>query len=463
MMRLHKRLATELLEKDSEQTALERVETPPNPARKAELNEIARRRVEEGRAPFEDVRIKTLGEVLWILGAQHGELAKQYGERKFEPDLSAADLHSVDLSDADLYGARLVGANLKGSIVRGANLTDANLTGADLTSADLTGARLNNASLASARLELTNLTGSSCENADMSLVDLTTATLTQSKLQGVILHQAKLVGLELRDVVLSRADLSGADLTDTALSRAQIDRANLRQARLNDADLSGARLVGSDLSNAKMLNTDLSGADLSEAVMGSVERLRRVILDASTRFDNVKWRGRTFIEPRQIRNRDQRMRAYREVAQTYRDFAAVLRDAGFLSEASSYRLREQKMRRGLLLDMRKYGAWTFSCLLSIIAGYGERIGRTLVTYFGVIFLFAGLYFVGSNYLLLDSSHLSVVEALTQSLVSFHGRGFVAASLALSSPMALVTLVEAVFGLFIEVIFIASFSRRFLGF
>ena len=463
MMRLHRKLAAVLVKQETSPTVSERVETPPLPARKDQLNGIARVHAQAGKAPFEGVHIETLGEVLWILGAQHGELAKRYGERQFEPDLSGADLRWLNLGDTDLYGARLVGANLTGALLRGANLNDANLTGADLASADLTGARLNNASLASAHLELTNFTDCSLENADLSFVDLTTATLSHTRLQGIILHDAKLTGLDLRDVVLSQADLSSADLTDAELPRAQLDGANLYRARLNHADLSGARLTGSDLSSASLLNTDLSGADLSETVMGSVRELRKVIIDASTRIDTVKWRGKSLKDPKRIKDRDQRLRAYREAAQTYRDIAAILRDAGFLTEASSWRLREQKMRRGLLFDTQRYGAWMFSLLLFVVAGYGERIGRTLVTYFAVIFLFAALYYAGANYLLIDSSHLSLTEALIQSLVSFHGRGFVAASLALSSPMALITLVEAVCGLFIEVIFIASFSRRFLGF
>src|SRR5262249_51734131 len=149
--------------------------------------------------------------------------------------------------------------------------------------------------------------------------------------------------------------------------------------------------------------------------------------------------------------------------QTYRDIAEMLREAGFLAEASDYRLREHRMRRGLLLDTRRYGPWLFSSILSVISGYGERIGRTLATYVIVVLGFAVAYYVGANYLQLEATQLSPVDALIESLISFHGRGFVSAGLQLGDRMAIATVAEAVCGLFVEVIFIASFSRRFLGF
>ena len=49
-----------------------------------------------------------------------------------------------------------------------------------------------------------------------------------------------------------------------------------------------------------------------------------------------------------------------------------------------------------------------------------------------------------------------------SLTSFHGRGFFPGYLQLNDWVARIGAVEAVIGLFIELILIATFSRRFLG-
>lgn len=463
MMRLHNRLAATIVQHETSPTVTERVDAAPSHARKDVLKEISRGHAASGKPPFEGARIETLGEVLWILGAQYGELGKLYGERQFAPDLSGANLSYLNLSSAELYGAKLVGANLTGADLSGATLTQAILSDADLTGVNLSQARLDRAVLASARLQLANLTGCSLEGANVSLVDLTTTILTGTVMEGATLQGAILTGLELPDARLGRADLSGADLRDVAFERAHLQEAVMDRARLDGADLSGADLTGADLSGASLRSADLSGTNLTGATIESAETMRHVIIDAQTHFEHVKWGGKPIKDPRHIADRAQRLRTYREVAQLYHDIAELLRDAGFLSEASTYRLLEHRMRRGVLFTARRYGAWLFSAFLNVISGYGERISRTLVTYLIIILAFAAFYFVGANYLQLQPAHLSVGDAFIQSLVSFHGRGFVSSALQLGDRMAGVTVAEAVCGLFVEAIFIATFSRRFLGF
>lgn len=462
MRRLHRRLAATVVQQDKRGVPGVRIEVLPVPARKDVLKETARSRTQAGKPPFHGVRIETLGEVLWILGAQNGELAKRFGDRQFEPDLSGADLSSLNLSGANLYGAKFIGANLAHADLSDTTLSESNLSNADLTGANLTRARLNRAALTSAHLQLANLAGCALEGANLSEVDLTTTTLTGAAMRDATLHNARLAGQDLPDVLLTRADLSHADLTDAALQRAQLQDAILDGAMLDGADLSGARLVGADLSGASLQKTDLSAADLGGATLTSVGVMGRVIIDAGTQFDQVKWQGKPIKDPRRIRDRDQRLRAYREVAQTYHEIADMLRNAGFLAEASIYRLREQRMRRGILFATRRYGEWLLSSLLNVIAGYGERVSRTLATYLIIVLGFAAIYFVGANYLHLESTHLSAGDALIESFISFHGRGFVVSTLQAGDPMAAVTVAEAVCGLFVEAIFIATFSRRFLG-
>ena len=108
----------------------------------------------------------------------------------------------------------------------------------------------------------------------------------------------------------------------------------------------------------------------------------------------------------------------------------------------------------------KYGQWVFSSLLYIIAGYGDRPGRAIRTYLAVILSFAAVYFSITKLRIFTSSSqpLQWYEAIVLSLTSFHGRGFFP-QLALGDPIAVVAAFEAVVGLFIELILIATFTRR----
>jgi len=54
------------------------------------------------------------------------------------------------------------------------------------------------------------------------------------------------------------------------------------------------------------------------------------------------------------------------------------------------------------------------------------------------------------------------EALVLSICSFHGRGFFQAVQSLGDPVVILAAVEAVLGLLIEISFIATFTKRFLG-
>jgi hypothetical protein len=100
----------------------------------------------------------------------------------------------------------------------------------------------------------------------------------------------------------------------------------------------------------------------------------------------------------------------------------------------------------------------------LIAGYGYRFGRTFLTYLAVITGFATLYYL---YGIPDvdargkpgSHHLSFYEAIVVSMTAFHGRGFFVGTFSPGDPQALVAAIEAFLGLLIEVIFIATLTRR----
>jgi hypothetical protein len=109
--------------------------------------------------------------------------------------------------------------------------------------------------------------------------------------------------------------------------------------------------------------------------------------------------------------------------------------------------------------LRKLGAWCWSLLLSILAGYGYKPGRSLLAYLAVIFGFTGLYLLNSH---LVTPHLTWDQALVLSVSCFHGRGFFEQDITLGSTYARLAACEAVIGLLIEISFISTFTQRFLS-
>jgi hypothetical protein len=110
-------------------------------------------------------------------------------------------------------------------------------------------------------------------------------------------------------------------------------------------------------------------------------------------------------------------------------------------------------------NKKKFGQLSFSLFLDLLAGYGFRPVRSLITYLIIIFGFMGLYLLNAHYVVL---HLGWDEALILSLSSFHGRGFFSQSITLGDTYARLAAAEAVVGLLIEICVIATFTQRFLG-
>ncbi|HEV8190866.1 MAG TPA: hypothetical protein VGP82_05200 [Ktedonobacterales bacterium] len=143
----------------------------------------------------------------------------------------------------------------------------------------------------------------------------------------------------------------------------------------------------------------------------------------------------------------------------------------FYAEQAAARLelyRAQVLQRKVFRLQGKRGRAVFSWLLDRVAGHGYEPQRSLYTYLGVLFGFAALYSLVGNGLLsfglpVSQFHdLPWCKALILSVSSLHGRGFFQLVQSLGDPVAILAALEAVFGLFIEVSFIATFTQRFFG-
>ncbi len=70
--------------------------------------------------------------------------------------------------------------------------------------------------------------------------------------------------------------------------------------------------------------------------------------------------------------------------------------------------------------MQALGDWLFSWFLFLLAGYGYKPIRSVITYLVIIFGCMDLYLLNAHFI---APHLTWDEALVLSVSSFHGRGF----------------------------------------
>jgi hypothetical protein len=154
------------------------------------------------------------------------------------------------------------------------------------------------------------------------------------------------------------------------------------------------------------------------------------------------------------RDREESERATRANIQ----LAKQLDNAGMKDDADRFYYRAQVCRRGVQLLRFRLLRWLFSWLLFVIAGYGYRPLRSVLTYVAVILTFAVAYLA----LAPANLHLTPAGALVTSMVSFHGRGFFPGQPDVDGLFMRFVAAEALCGLLIEITFIATFTQRFFA-
>lgn len=444
--------------------------------------------IERSIYPFKDVKLNR-ADVEWLLATHqqgrgpvdwNGDPHDREGK---ELDLRGADLRRVDLS-------RLPLTMISGGLIYGrwssatpeqreaaamhlekANLTLAHLEGATLNSAHLEGADLSQTSLQDIICYGTHLQGTKFFAADLAYAWLTWANLGRA---------------DLRQVNLEHANLEDTHLENANLGFANLERAWFKSAHLEGADLNHAHLEGANLTNAH-----LEGAILQNAFFDRATRLEDTILSnkvlGSASFADVHWGdvNLTVVKWSQVqmlgdeslarqkkrdqksKKRDMRLLEYEKAARANRQLALVLQAQGFRRDPARFAYRAEVLEKHVFrLEMIQHGKtlrqriqalgfWLFSWFLYLLAGYGYRPLRSFLAYLLVIGTFMALY------LLLDP-HLTWYEAIVVSMTAFHGRGFSPSPFSPGDPLSIASAVEAFVGLIIEVIFIATLTRRFFG-
>lgn len=334
-------------------------------------------------------------------------------------------------------------------------------------------------------------------------------------LRGTNLDFAHLEGANLRVAQLERVTFIEADLEEANLSLAQLEGANFLKARLKRADLSRSHLENSNFNNANLKETSFFGthlegasfhnahledailreahlenASLNNIILGDHKRVGPQIADiqwSQTNLFVVEWSIINILgdehEAQQKRSKDGkrkkkqlRMDEYKRAVRANRQLAVALQTQGLNEDAVRFAYRAQVLqRKALWFRLRQdnialrtrisvLGSWLFSWFMFLVAGYGYRFGRSLLTYLAVISGFATMYYLyGINDVDAHNRpgphHLSWYEAFVVSMTAFHGRGFFVGTFSPGDPQSLIAAIEAFIGLLIEVIFIATLTRR----
>jgi uncharacterized protein YjbI with pentapeptide repeats len=430
----------------------------------------------ERKGPFDGASL-TGADVVWLAE----QVRHDYGW------VESLHLEGADLREAHLEGVYLIGTHLERADLREAHLEQATLNQAHLEGAYLIEAHLEKATLSEAHLEGADLRGAHLEGAYLIGTHLERAVLFEAHLEGADLRGAHLEGAYLIGTHLEGRTYAPDDpdyLRIRAWHRdfpATQPPADLRGAvldaatSLNDITLGDGRRGGVPVADVRWGGANLAVVDWTPLIepvteLGDERTAREWKPDAFSPSKGTLARKELAAEQRQHTQvqKSGRLQVYRAAVRANRQLATALRDQGMNEEADQFAYRAQVLQRQVFWQQSKRGRAAFSWVLDRVAGHGYKPLRSLYTYLGVLFGFAALYFLVGNGLLafglpVSQFHdLPWYEAVILSVSSFHGRGFFQPVQSLGDPVAILAALEAIFGLFIEVSFIATFTQRFFG-
>jgi hypothetical protein len=244
------------------------------------------------------------------------------------------------------------------------------------------------------------------------------------------------MGANLTEARLEGADLSAASAGAASLQRATFDKLT----RLNDAIFTAV-----SLDQATFDNTNLSVVDWARVPVLGDEQLAQARRAPGGRR-----------KPRIQRRND-----YEAAVRAYRRLAVALQANGLSDDASHYLYRAQIMQRRLRWHQRQLGAYLFSVMLAVLAGYGYRLWRIAISYLVVVVLFAIAFLIPGIVAGEFPGMQQTFDALQISLNAIHGRVFFV-QFGLDTLQSWLATIESVIGIVIEGVFVAMLIQRFFG-
>jgi uncharacterized protein YjbI with pentapeptide repeats len=374
--------------------------------------------------------------------------------RSIEPDIER-DIYpfrDIRLSRADVEWLLATHENGRGP-VEWSDKSQRNREGLDLRGADLREIDLHH-------LPLTGLRGS----------------LKWKEVPNLTEEQINRIAIRLEGADLSYAHLEGAILAVVNLEKVDLRRAHLEEAYLIRTHLERALLLGAHLERTNLTGTYLEGAYLERISLADDKRIGPRLLD--TQWSNVnlamanwtqvqilddEYRARQRVGPdAKPKSQAERLRDYEKAVRANRQLAVVLRNQGLNEAADHFAYRAQLLQRVVWRLQKRPLKFILSWFLYLLAGYGYRPLRSIIIYVLVVLGFAFGYYEVTHLLHAQPYPLAWYEALILSISSFHGRGFFQPVQSLGDPVAVLASIEAIFGLLIEISFIATFTQRFFG-
>lgn len=407
-----------------------------------------------------------------------------------DADAAVREMAKVHLEQADMRAADLRGVRFRDAHLEGAILSNAQLQWADLSIAHLTGANLLDVRLQSANLGGVAL-GSQVAHLEGARLD--GAVLDGTRLTYAKLHHASLRMAHLEGANLAHAELAGADLRRAVFDeRSTLDHVQLSSKRDGSAKLGDVKWNGIDLTLVEWHQVKRLGDEVPPPLM-RLSTQESPLRKSAARLKVPLWKGvrrkdrseRTqenddslrvvtilfaflFIAVTFLAGRSEPFEPHRSAARAYRRLSMTLREQGMADEADRFAYRAQVCQRRMLFRSLHLPRWLLSWLLCLLAGYGYKPGRALLCYVLVLLTFAWAFFQATHGALglglpaTKIQPLAWYEATVLSISSFHGRGFFQPLDNLGDPVAIIAAVEAIFGLVIEVSFIATFTQRFFA-
>ena len=389
--------------------------------------------LDEGIYPFKGIKLDR-ADVEWLLATHENGRGPLHWYDDIQSGRKGLDLRGADLRGADLRNLPLA------CMLGGLNWRERTRTPErrDRAAVHMEGAILSWAHLEGAELYMAHF-----EKADLYMAHLEGASLRKAHFEGASLRKAYLggksnaAGKRKREgkpyqgipITLPAADMR-ATFFDNTTDLESISFGNERHGtvRVADTHWEGANLAVVDWSKIKLLGDEAKA---------------RKKLDESGKEKSIAIN----------------IAEYREAVRANRQLAVALQGQGLNEEAARFAYRAQRLQREVLLLQKKPAAFIFSIFLDLLAGYGYKPIRSLIAYLLVILGFAITYFILGG---IVGPQLSPLGSLVFSLTSFHGRGFFPGGIRLDDPLTVVSALEAVVGLTIEISFIATFTQRYFG-
>jgi Pentapeptide repeats (8 copies) len=396
-----------------------------------------------GAPPFND-RILSPADVEWLLA---------HGPKDAPGDLPYLDLRGALIGEIDLTQANLSGTRMEGVYLEGARLKGADLEGVQMEGAILTLAQLENAACWGANMRDASLSGAQCRGADLS-ADLRGADLQSARLENVDMRWAELQGAFLKGAYLAAtetcpgADMRGAVFDAGTRLEEVVIGGPYGSAVVADLNWGGANLSVIDWALVKELGDDQKACRAAEAERGKGKN-RHDWSDAAEDAWYADWH-----DPR-----PRALEAYRDAVRANLQLATALRDQGVNDVAARFAYKGFNLQRKVLWSEGRWPSLAGALLLWLTSGYGYRPWRSVATYVTAILAFASMFhFLGHG----TVPPLTWHRALVFSIASFHGRGLFPSGVTIGDAITVAAAAEALLGLVVEIVFIASFTRRVFG-